>query len=102
MGLFPEENPLAMRGSHTLELMGAEGYHLENKKVTQLTKDMPAQYDLVVSMAAKSLTPRWLSGAPNYVYWKIPDPRGRGIAYVKRAKEAIEQRVRELVNTKNW
>jgi protein-tyrosine-phosphatase len=85
--------------SHTLELMSADGYNLEDKKVTQLTKDMPAKYDLVVSMAAKSLAPTWLSSSPNYVYWKIIDPKGRGLAFTRRAKEKIEQKVRELVES---
>jgi protein-tyrosine-phosphatase len=83
--------------SFTMEVMHDAGFNLENKVQTQLTRDMLHKYDVVVSMAAKQLTPSWLSSTPNYVYWKIPDPKGRSYEITKRAKEAIEQKIHELV-----
>jgi protein-tyrosine-phosphatase len=82
--------------SFTLDVMRDAGFNIEDKKQTQLTKDMLKEYDLVVSMAAKQFTPTWLSSAP-YVYWKITDPKGRSYAITKHAKDAIEQKVRELI-----
>ena len=83
--------------SFTVDVMRDAGFNLEDKKQKQLTKEMIKGYDLVVSMAAKQFTPVWLSSAPNYVYWKLPDPKGRSYAVTKHAKDAVEQKVRELL-----
>lgn len=83
--------------SFTVDVMRDAGFNLEDKKQKQLTIDMLKKYDLVVSMAAKQFTPVWLSSASNYVYWKIPDPKGRSYAVTKHAKDAVEQKVRELL-----
>lgn len=85
--------------SFTVDVMRDDGFNIEDKKQKQLTQDMLAKYDLVVSMAAKQFTSAWLSSAPNYVYWKIPDPKGRSYEVTKRAKDAVEQKVRELIVT---
>lgn len=83
--------------SFTIDVMRDAGFNLEDKKQKQLTKDILEKYDLVVSMAAKQFTPVWLSSAPNYVYWKIPDPKGRSYTVTQHAKDAVEQKVRELI-----
>jgi protein-tyrosine-phosphatase len=83
--------------SFTLDVMRDAGYNLEDKRQIQLTQDMLGNYDLVVSMASKRHTPRWLSNAPNYEYWKISDPKGRSYAVTKHAKDEVERKVRALV-----
>ncbi len=90
-GMHPEVS------SFTLNVMHDAGYNLEHKRQTQLTKDMLSKYDLVVSMTNKRSTPKWLSSAPNYVHWKITDPKGRSYAVTQYAKDKIEQKVRELI-----
>lgn len=84
--------------SFTIEVMRDAGFNIEDNKQKQLTKDMLEEYDLVVSMAAKQFTPGWLSSAPNYVYWKISDPRGRSYAVTKHAKDEVERKVNELIS----
>ena len=83
--------------SFTLDVMRDAGYDIGNKRQTQLTQDMLRDYDLVVSMAGKRYTPRWLSNAPNYEYWKITDPKGRSYAVTKHAKDEVARKVRDLV-----
>lgn len=85
--------------SFTVDVMRDAGFNLEDKKQKQLTKEMLEGYDLVVSMAAKHSTPAWLLSAPNYIYWKIPDPKGRSYIATKHAKDTVEQKVRELIAT---
>ncbi len=85
--------------SFTVKVMRDAGYELGGMKQKQLTKDMVKDYDLVINMAAKKLTPAWLSSAPNYVYWKISDPKGRSYAITKHAKDMVEQKVRELITS---
>jgi len=83
--------------SFTLDVMRDANYDINDKRQTQLTQDMLGNYDLVVSMAGKRYTPRWLSDAPNYEYWKIIDPKGRSYAITKHAKHEVERKVRNLV-----
>ncbi|HTE58049.1 MAG TPA: low molecular weight phosphatase family protein [Verrucomicrobiae bacterium] len=86
--------------SFTVDVMRDAGFNIQDKVQTQLTKDMLTKYDVVVSMAAKQFTPTWLSSAPNYIYWKIPDPKGRSYEITKHAKDAVEQKIHELIKTK--
>jgi protein-tyrosine-phosphatase len=86
--------------SYTLDVMRDAGYSLESKRQKQLTPDMVKQYDLVISMAGKRYTPRWLADVPNYTYWKITDPKGRSYAITKHAKDEVEQKVRELIDAR--
>jgi protein-tyrosine-phosphatase len=83
--------------SYTLDVMRDAGYDLEDNQQNQLTQDMIKNYDVIISMAAKRYTPQWLANAPNYVYWKITDPKGRSYAVTKHAKDEVEQKVRELI-----
>lgn len=83
--------------SYTVKVMHDAGYEVGSMKQKQLTKDMLDSYDLIVNMAAKNLTPSWLSSSPNYKYWKISDPKGRSYALTKHTKNAVEQKVRELL-----
>lgn len=70
-----EFNAVPGVSSSTIEVMNDAGYQIGNRRQTQLTKDMIAQYDLIIGMAAKRYTPSWLSRAPHYRYWKIPTQR---------------------------
>lgn len=88
--------------SFAIEVMHDAGFNVEAKVQTQLTKGMIDKYDAVVSMAAKQFTPTWLSAAPNYVYWKIPDPKGRSYEITKHAKDAVEQKIRELLKPNSF
>ncbi len=84
--------------SFTIEVMDNAGYDVRDRIQTQLTEEMPSQYDRVISMAAEQYTPAWLTNAPNYVYWNIDDPAGRGYEITKDAKDKIEQKVQELIH----
>jgi len=88
--------------SFTVDVMHDSGFNIENKQMTQLTKDTlnSNTYDLIINMAAKRYTPKWLARMPNYTYWKVTDPRGRSYAITKHAKDTIEQKVRELIQSK--
>ncbi len=82
--------------SDAVDVMNDHGLIPNDKQQTQLTKDMLSEYDLVVSMAAKRYTPKWLSSSPKYVYWKITDPKGRGYEITNRTRQQIERKIREI------
>lgn len=85
-------------GSFLVDLMTDKGYKIKGKTQTQLTKEMPGEYDVVISMAAKRFTPKWLSSAPNYVYWKIQDPKGRSYEITNRIMLQIEEKIKQMTN----
>ena len=83
--------------SPVFDVMTDNGLSPADKQQTRLTQDMLSQYDVIVSMASKKYTPEWLSSEPNYVYWKINDPKARGYAYTNGARLRIEARIREML-----
>ncbi len=84
--------------SFVVDVMNDNHMSIENKKQTQLTKDMLKNYDLIIGMSAKRYTPKWLAESPNYVYWKIRDPKARGYSTTANTKLVIERKVKELIN----
>lgn len=82
--------------SDAVDVMNDYDLMPNDKQQTQLTKDMLSEYDLVVSMAAKRYTPKWLSTSPKYVYWKITDPKGRGYEITNNTRKLIEARIKKL------
>ena len=83
--------------SYVVDVMNQHGYNFDEKIQRQLTQEMLASYDLVVSMAAKRYTPKWLLDCPTYTYWKILDPGARGYETTNRTRRLIEAKVKELV-----
>jgi len=85
--------------SFVVDAMLEVGLDIEGSVSTQITNDMPGKYDKVVSMAGRQYTPKWLSDAPNYVYWKVRDPMGRSYATTVHARDIIRQKVIDLVQS---
>lgn len=83
--------------SPVFDVMTDNRLNPDDKKQTQLTKEMLSKYDVVISMAGKKYTPKWLSDAPNYVYWKINDPKARGYVFTDGARQRIEARIKEMI-----
>ena len=46
--------------SYVVDVMNNNGFNFDNRKQKQLTKEMLGNYNLVVNMAAKRYTPKWL------------------------------------------
>lgn len=83
--------------SFAVDVMQKHGLHPERMFQTQLTKEMLPKYDLIISMAGKRYTPAWLAKAPNYRFWKVNDPKGRGYEITEKTLQKIEAKVRELI-----
>ncbi|MCA9332737.1 low molecular weight phosphatase family protein [Candidatus Saccharibacteria bacterium] len=83
--------------SNAVDVMNDYGLSPNNKVQKQLTKDNLKEYDLVVSMAGKRYTPKWLSTSPKYRYWKISDPKARGYKVTEKTMKQIEYNIRNLL-----
>jgi protein-tyrosine-phosphatase len=83
--------------SYVVDVMNNNNMPIEDKTQTQITKDILKKYDLIIGMSAKKYTPKWLAESPNYIYWKIRDPKARGYSTTNKTRLNIEQKVKELI-----
>jgi len=86
-------------GTMSIDLAKREGWDITQSKQTQLTPEMLDGYDLIISMAAPSVTPVWLSQHPNYVYWNVPDPGAGSLEAMAMAFETIKRDIQQLQRT---
>ena len=82
----------------SFELMQKSGLDMSKRKRIQLTKDMIGSYDQVISMVRTDLAPEWLKRAPNYSYWHIPDPKGKGMQATIDAKNVITELIHKMID----
>lgn len=81
--------------SNAIDVMNDNGLLSPEQKQTQITKSMLDDFDLVISMAGKRYTPKWLAESPKYRFWKITDPKARGYAITDKTRRQIEAKIRE-------
>ncbi|MGD0476955.1 MAG: arsenate reductase ArsC [Nitrososphaerales archaeon] len=83
-----------------VEAMKEKGIDLALNKPKMLTNDMISQASLVVTMgcSVEEVCPRPMLAKmqKKLVDWDLPDPKGRSIADVRRIRDEMEKRVKEL------
>jgi arsenate reductase (thioredoxin) len=83
-----------------VEAMRERGIDLSKKHPKMLTSDMIDQARLVVTMgcSVEQACPRPMLAAmqKKLVDWNLEDPKGRSIEEVRRIRDKIEKRVREI------
>lgn len=83
--------------SFAVDVMKDNGLLSSLQKQTQLSQEMLDTCDVVINMAAKRYTPKWLAESPKYRYWKISDPKARGYKVTDRTRQQIEAKIRETL-----
>ena len=82
------------------EAMKEKGIDLSSNKPKMLTNDMINRAGLVVTMgcSVEEVCPRPMLARmqKKLVDWDLPDPKGKSIADVRRIRDEIERRVKEL------
>jgi protein-tyrosine-phosphatase len=78
-----------------VEAMAELGIDVADRVPRKLTPELAERADVVVTMGCGDECP-YIPGK-RYVDWDLPDPRGRPLAEVRRTREDIAARVRELV-----
>lgn len=90
-------NPARQVWPEVIEAMNEVGIDLSNRKPRKLMREMQLQADWAVTMGCDDACPY----VPTTVEaWNIPDPAGRPIEEVRGIRDAIEDRVRELVENR--
>ena len=84
-------------GSLTMQVMNDNGYGIGEYVQTQIHVEKLKEYDLIVNMSGKRYTPKWLEEAPNYIYWKIRDPKNTSYDVTDSVRRQIEAKITTLL-----
>jgi arsenate reductase (thioredoxin) len=84
-------NPIAVQA------MDEVGVDIKQQKPKEITEDVMRNSTKIVNMGCmdKSFCPTLF--IPNLIDWGIEDPKGKSIEQVRRIRDDIEQRIRQLV-----
>lgn len=83
--------------SFAIDVMNDNNLPIDNQIQKQLTPVMIGNANLVISMAGKKYTPKWLADSPKYVYWKIRDPKARSYNVTNKTRIRIESEIKKLL-----
>ncbi len=86
--------PAARVHPQVVEAMREVGVDLERRTPQALTDDLAAWADVVVTMGCGDECP-YIPGK-RYLDWDLPDPSGRPLEEVRRTRDDIARRVKEL------
>ncbi len=76
-------------------VMREVGIDLSEVTPAQLTRELAAQADIIVTMGCGDACP-FIPGK-RYIDWELPDPKGRPIDEVRATRDDIDRRVQDLV-----
>ena len=77
-----------------VEAMREIGIDLSDRQPQALTRELAEQADVVVTMGCGDACP-YIPGK-RYVDWELPDPAGMPVDEVRRLRDEIDAKVREL------
>lgn len=81
-------------------VMREVGFDLSDAKPRLLTPDLTAGAERLITMCCGENYPFHIGIA--YEEWPLPDPKGMPIEHVRVIRDAVFDRVRELVVRKGW
>ena len=92
------EDPASEVWPEVVEVMGEAGIDLSGRRPRKLTVEMQLHADWAITLACGAQCPY----VPTTVEdWDIPDPAGKPLEEVRAIRDAVEVRVKELVETRS-
>jgi arsenate reductase len=88
-----ELNPMVV------EAMAERGVDLSHEQPKLLETDAVAEADVVITMGCGDVCP--VFPGKRYEDWDLEDPAGKGLEAVRRIRDEIDQRVRDLLSELN-
>jgi arsenate reductase (thioredoxin) len=79
-----------------VEAMGELGLDVSQERPKPLTDDAVRVADVVITMGCGDACPFY--PGKRYLDWELDDPAGRSLEEVRRIRDDIEQRVRQLLD----
>ena len=83
-----------------LQTMRELDIDLTNAKPTLLTDDLAASASMLITMGCGEACPAIVG--PVREDWPLDDPKGRALDDVRRIREEVRERVRDLVARQGW
>ena len=80
--------------------MKEQGFDVSGVRPGPLTAKMQADVDFLVTMGCGESCP--LIPAARRVDWPVADPKGQPIERVRQIRDDIRERVRQLIEEKDW
>ncbi len=80
---------------NVLTAMNELGMDLSDEVPKLLTNDAVRSADVVITMGCGDACPVY--PGKRYLDWDLPDPAGKSLAEVREIRDAIDDRVRELI-----
>jgi len=90
-------NPARAVWPEVVEAMREVGFDLSRRKPAKLSREMQLHADWAVTMGCGDACPYVPTTVEN---WNVPDPAGRPLDEVRMIRDAVESRVRDLLDTK--
>ena len=78
-----------------VEVMREIGIDLSDRTPQRLTPELAEQADVLVTMGCGDTCPYF--PGKRYIDWDLPDPKGRPVDAVRRTRDEIERRVKDLL-----
>ena len=92
--------PAAHVHPEVVETMREVGIDLSPARPTQLTDDLAARAQWLVTMGCGEACPT-MAGVRR-LDWAIPDPKGRSLDVVRNVREEVRHRVLDFVASEGW
>lgn len=79
-----------------IQAMKEVGFDMSKNTASQLTKDLPKDFDKIIVTAEDDNIPVWLKSDPRAIVLDIEDPKGRPIEQVRPIRDQIRELVASL------
>ena len=90
-----EADPDGHMHPQVVEVMDELGIDLSDRRPQRLGDELARRADVVVTMGCGDACP-YIPGK-RYLDWDLPDPKGQPVEAVRRTRDEIRERVRQLV-----
>lgn len=89
--------PVSQINRIVVEAMREVGIDISNQKSKEMTEEMIRDSEHIVNMGCmdKNFCPTIF--LPKVIEWNLPDPKGKPIEDVRKIRDEIEKRIKELV-----
>jgi protein-tyrosine-phosphatase len=79
-----------------IEALKSEGVDISSNTSKQVTKDIVANTDKIITLVPKSLVPEWLKVNPKVIIWDTPEVKDASLEEAKLIVRDIKKRVLDL------
>ena len=94
---MPKTRPVSQINPIAVQVMRESGIDISNQKSMELTEDMMHNSSSIVNMGCVEKESCPTLFLQNLVDWNIEDPKDKPIEKVRKIRDEIDQRVKEVV-----